>query len=209
MGQNSFITNKKSSMLLVIVCTGVIVILQSFGLDAIELFRYENTIFKTGEWWRLLSGHFIHLGWAHLVLNLAGMWIIVFIFHPLVKPMSLLVTTLLLATGTSLGLLLFSSEVVWYIGLSGILHGFITMGAIVNFRSKTWLSILLLAFITTKLLWEQFFADSSTINVIISGKVIYNAHLYGAITGILIITIFNLIFSFSHHFKFFLSDRKL
>lgn len=188
-------------MLLAIFCTGMVVILQSFGEDAIALFRYENTMIKTGEWWRLLSGHFIHLGWTHLILNLAGMWLLVFIFHSLIKPVVLLASVLLLATGTSLGLLMFSPAVVWYIGLSGMLHGFITMGAMLIFRSKPWPAVFLLACVTVKLIWEQFFADANAIELAIGGKVIYDAHLYGAITGILIITISSLMLSVSHRLK--------
>lgn len=199
--QNSKAANSKSSMLLLIVCTGMISIFQSFSADAIELFRYENTIIKTGEWWRLLTGHFFHLSWSHLLLNLIGMWVIIYIFHPIMKPILLLASVFSLAIGTSLGLLLFRPDVGWYVGLSGLLHGFIIVGAIVNFRSRPRFATLILSCVSVKLVWEQFFVDANAINFLIGGRIIYDAHSYGAISGIILTFLFSFISYLNRYIK--------
>jgi len=34
--------------------------------------RYERAAIAGGEVWRLVSCHFVHLGWAHCLLNVGG-----------------------------------------------------------------------------------------------------------------------------------------
>ena len=31
--------------------------------------RYEREALRHGQWWRLLTAHLVHLGWAHLAMN--------------------------------------------------------------------------------------------------------------------------------------------
>ena len=50
------------------------------GEAATALLRYERALLQDGENWRLISGHFVHLGWAHLVLNVTALllvWLLV------------------------------------------------------------------------------------------------------------------------------------
>ena len=185
MNPNEFISIEKSSLLIVVLGTVLLIILQGLGESSITLLRYENSMAQTGEWWRLLSGNFVHLGWAHLVMNLAALWILVFIFQQVVKPIILL-ACLPLGLGISLGMLMFTPDVTWSVGLSGMLHGFVVMGALVLYRSRPVFASILLICVTLKILWEQFFADAYTMEAMIGGKVIYDGHLYGAITGVII-----------------------
>ena len=185
----------KIKWLLYLALTMLLVILQGLGEDVISLFRYEITMVQTGEWWRLLTGHFIHLSWSHLIFNLTGLWFLILLFYQIVNPVLLFTSVLLLSLGTSLSLMFFSPDVVWYLGLSGMLHGLYLMGAIAGYRNRPWPSIILLVAILVKLLWEQLYADAHAMELTIGGKVIYDAHLYGAITGLGLITVFIVISS--------------
>ena len=56
------------------------VIFALFGDIGRETFRYDRLQIENGEYWRLLTGHFVHLGPTHLVLNMAGLvlvWLLV------------------------------------------------------------------------------------------------------------------------------------
>jgi len=183
---NRLIDFEKTNFWLAIFITTLLITFQVFGENAITLFRYESNVAESGEWWRLLSGHFIHLGWAHLALNLAGLWTLLFIFNRIGSPIIGLISIILLALGISSGLLIFSPEITWYVGFSGVLHGLIVIGALTSFRYEPRTMILLLAGVSLKLLWEQFFANANAMESTIGGAVIYDAHLYGAITGVLI-----------------------
>lgn len=190
MNLNELRPETKIRLLLYLSATILLVILQGLGKDVVSLFRYEKTMVNTGEWWRILTGHFIHLSWTHLTLNLVGLWCLGLIFYQIGNSVLLFTSVLLLSIGTSFGLMLFSPDVAWYVGLSGVLHGLLLMGAIVEYRIKRWPSIVLLTVILAKLLWEQFYADAHVMELTIGGKVIYDAHLYGAITGVGLITVF-------------------
>ena len=87
---NRFIVIEKYSLLIAVLGSVLFIILQSLGESSIVLLRYENSLVQTGEWWRLLTGNFIHLGWTHLMMNLAALWILVLIFHEIIKPVILL-----------------------------------------------------------------------------------------------------------------------
>src|SRR5690606_33885017 len=58
------------------------IVLTLAGGPSSPALRYERADVLAGEWWRLLSGHVVHLGVSHLVLNLAGLVLIGWIFGP-------------------------------------------------------------------------------------------------------------------------------
>ena len=44
----------------------IAVVLQLLGP---EYFRYNSDWLKSGQIWRIVSAHWVHVGWAHLALN--------------------------------------------------------------------------------------------------------------------------------------------
>lgn len=180
-------------MLLATAFSVLLVVLQCYSDSIFVPIRYEHTLFETREYWRLLSGHFIHLGWAHFLLNLAGFWLLVFIFIDVEKPLIWAAAVLPVAMGASLGLFLFSPEVVWYIGLSGVLHGLVVFWAISSYRIGTRSSLIFLLGVAIKLFWEQYVADSHAMEATIGGQVVYDAHLYGAISGAIVAVVLILV----------------
>ena len=50
------------------------------GDEGREVLKYERLSIEDGEYWRLLTAHFTHLGYTHLLLNMAGLvlvWLLV------------------------------------------------------------------------------------------------------------------------------------
>jgi rhomboid family GlyGly-CTERM serine protease len=84
----------------------------------------------------------------------------------------------------SAGLWVLEPHLVWYVGLSGVLHGLLAAGIIADFdhRAETWALALVLA---AKLGWEQFAGPLPGSEATSGGAVIVNAHLYGATGGVL------------------------
>jgi rhomboid family GlyGly-CTERM serine protease len=111
-------------------------IAQLAGAGVVEMLQFERDAIAAGQWWRLVTGHLIHLGWSHWALNLAGLAILGLAFRASrptrrfdadckssARPVAGLVILML---GTGIGLFLLNSELGWYRGLSGVLQ----MGAV-------------------------------------------------------------------------------
>ena len=145
--------------------------------------QYERSLILNGEYWRIITCHFTHTGWQHLFLNLAGAMLVFSLFFQLYSPLSWLLGTLCCMVGISLSLLVFSPNLEWYRGLSGLLHGLLMMGLIEGVRKKNvycWVGLLALA---AKLAMEQLVGPAGETIRLIHAPVITNAHLAGAIAG--------------------------
>ncbi|NOY62609.1 MAG: rhombosortase [Gammaproteobacteria bacterium] len=151
---------------------------------ALEL-RFQRASILDGEWWRLLSANLVHLGWPHLAMNLAGLVMIWLLFHRFLSNIAWLVTLIVSSLGVSLGLLWFSPETQWYVGLSGTLHGMFFAGAIAAVIHGYRLELILLLLLCAKLVWEQLYGALPGSADMAGGNVVVDSHLYGAISGIL------------------------
>ena len=160
------------------------VICQLFDPATTTALRYERSTIQGGEIWRLVTGNLVHLGWEHLLLNLTGLLLIWLLFGRLLSTRQWLIVTVISCLAVGLGLLLFNPDLDWYVGLSGMLHGLFVTGLLINLRNGYKLEWLLLLAIVGKLIWEQFHGAMPGSADIAGGAVVVDAHLYGAISGI-------------------------
>ena len=153
-----------------------------------SLLEYRHQAITGGEVWRIISGHITHLGWGHLAMNLLGYWMIWLLFfkHSL-SGVGAVYALLLLALGTSVGLALISPEIAWYRGFSGVLHGLLVWALLRESKQLPLSSFLMLALIILKLAWEQVSGPLPGSESMAGGSVIVAAHLYGAVTGALLL----------------------
>lgn len=160
------------------------VICQLFDPVTTTALRYERGAIQSGEIWRLITGNLVHLGWEHLLLNLTGLILIWLLFGRLLSARQWWIVSFVNCLAVGLGLLIFNPKLVWYVGLSGMLHGLFVTGLLINLRNGYKLEWLLLVAIVGKLIWEQFHGAMPGSAEIAGGAVIVDAHLYGAISGI-------------------------
>ena len=157
------------------------VLLQAAG--GAEAWRLERELVAT-EPWRLVTGHFVHLGWPHLVVNLAGFGIVWALFGCALSVRQWLATIVVCTAGVSLGLLWLSPGLDWYVGLSGMLHGLVAAAALRQLLPRPdFVTVMLLLGFAAKLGWEQWAGGDPDTARLIGGAVIVDAHLYGALTG--------------------------
>lgn len=153
----------------------------------VALLQYRRSAILAGEWWRIFSGHLVHLGWSHLAMNLLGLWLIWQFFLERGSPSTRCLYRLpLLAIGTSLGLLFWSPEISWYRGLSGLLHGWLVVAILRHCGCHPWLNTLLLSLLAAKLTWEQAAGALPGSESWTGGAVVVDAHLYGALSGVIL-----------------------
>jgi len=151
-----------------------------------EQLAYQRTAIDMQEYWRLITGHLLHTNFAHLVLNLLGFLLLWALHGEYYTPKRLILFMLLSSMMTSAGIYLFSSSIIWYVGLSGILHGLFVWGACFDIVRKESTGWLLLIGVAIKIGYEQFDGDTQSIADLIGASVAVDAHLYGAISGLLI-----------------------
>lgn len=162
----------------------VFVLLGALAADVNPWLQYDRAALASGQAWRLGTAHLAHLGLAHAVLNAAA-WILVWrIGRGILSGGQwgwLLAGS---AAAVNAGLYLFSPDVAWYVGASGMLHG--------AFAGMAWLAArgtapqfgrILLGLLAAKLIWEQ--VSGSAIGTPVPGiaPVVTSAHFYGAIGG--------------------------
>lgn len=160
------------------------VIFQVLKLDTV--LRYGRTeILESGQWWRVLSGNLVHLGYPHLFLNLAGLLLITLLLAHALTARQWAFTGLCSMLGVGIGLLLFDPQLTWYVGLSGALYGLLLGGAIAEFRNHKMIACLIGGYTIGKIVWEQLYGAVESSEAIAGGNVIVNAHLYGMVAGAL------------------------
>ena len=172
--------------LLPVVLALIVVSLALAGNSATELFRYHTTEIKSGEIWRLITGNLVHLSWSHTLMNLLGLGLIWGLFWDCFSPKQWLLVSISSGLSVCLGLLILNPELVWYVGLSGILHGLFLAGAVGGIRRGDRREIILLVAIVGKLIWEQVYGALPGSADMAGGPVVVDSHLYGAIGGAMV-----------------------
>ena len=151
--------------------------------------RYDEGAIEQGEYWRLLTAHFMHLGWVHGLLNVMGFCLIAYIY-PAGKAINWLAFYLVSSVLISLYMVI-DSGTYYYVGASGVLHGLLILAAFFSRVLDLWRRYLLIFIIIAKLFWEQsrFYVDHG-VGEAIGGFVYVDAHLIGGMCALGLVIIF-------------------
>ncbi len=109
-----------------------------------EQLYFHIPLIKQGEYWRFFSGHFIHYSWLHCLSNSAGLLILASVFNNNKDRIKWLLPIVFILLVVSCGLLLFSQQLTWYVGFSGILTGLFVYACIATIAENRTLSVLML-----------------------------------------------------------------
>ena len=161
----------------------VAVFLALYGDSGRDWLSYQRAAIAQGEIWRLLSGHLVHLGTSHLLLNLAGLLLVWYLVGSVFSWTQWLIVGMISIVGIDLGFWFLQPQLEWYVGLSGVLHGILVAGIVGAIRTGR-LEILVLAVaVTAKLVYEQIAGPLPGSEQTTGGTVIIAAHAYGAFSG--------------------------
>ena len=167
--------------------TALMLVLGLFHDVLNPVLEYRRSAIAAGEWWRLLTGHLMHLNLWHLGLNLTGFLLCWYFFPDLLTRRRLWLWLLVSMVLVSAGFWFLDPTLEGYVGLSGVLHGLLVMCLLVGFRGHPRLHGLVLLVVAGRLIWEQWpNYDVDYLRHLIGGSVYVNAHLYGALVGALL-----------------------
>lgn len=150
-----------------------------FGGDTVrQALSYDRAALGQGQWWRVITAHFVHLDGQHALVNIFGLVLMWALFVRDYSPLRWAAIYLASALSISAGLWFLRPDIPWYVGASGVLHGVMAAGTLAHLRRRDLDAWILATFLVAKLSYEQFagampFQDA--------GATVVNAHLYGAV----------------------------
>lgn len=146
---------------------------------------YYHTGIEQFELWRLVTATFCHTNFNHLAMNLLGLVITLALFIDTFKKTLLLPIIIFNSLFIAIVLFFLDSDVIWYVGFSGVLHGLFSFAVMNDIAAKDRWGYLLGGGLLIKVSYEQLYgAQQSTIDMI-GAPVLVNAHLYGVVAGII------------------------
>ena len=150
-----------------------------------NLLIYNRELIANGEYWRFLSGHFLHSNGNHFMLNTAAvtlLWALHGQYYTYKNYPFIFVSSAMVC---GLAMFWLSQDIALYVGLSGVLHGFFLWGALMDIKHKEKTGYLLLVGVILKIAHEQIYGASADVEKLINASVATDAHLYGAVGGLL------------------------
>lgn len=148
-------------------------------------FRFDRSGIQSGELWRLVTGHFVHLGWSHFALNAAGLGLVWYLVGGNFDWRRWLLVAAVCLFAMDVGLWFLNPDLGWYVGLSGLLHGILAAGLAERLRQPDKEALVLAALLLGKLAWEQLSGPLPGSEGTAGGPVVVDAHLFGALGGAL------------------------
>jgi len=94
----------------------LVFVLQILGETVISVLRYDRALIEAGQWWRIVSGNFVHLGSNHMLMNLSVFALASLLFRPNTNVFVWHGAILLLSFAVGLGLFIFDTHVSRYVG---------------------------------------------------------------------------------------------
>lgn len=177
----------RTNLFIVALCILIVLITATgeIGLNTLGLFA---PAVDNGEFWRVLTANLVHFGWIHSGMNISALVLCGYVFfnqYPLRNFLSLLTISFL---SVGLGIYLFNPQYMPYAGLSGAIHGLIAAGLLITKEYPAWLRLGAGILLLGKLVHENIrYFESADLQHLIGAPVAAEAHVYGAIGGLLYI----------------------
>lgn len=168
----------------------LLLLLGALGEPAREWLRYDRLAIGGGEWWRLLTGHFVHLGAGHLWLDTLGLALLLLFFRDVFSPRDWFVATLAGALVVGLALWWREPQLWRYVGISGVLHTLLFAGLLLSLRWNPVINGIVLAAMSWRIWTEQ--QPGYDVNYMlqtIGGAVMVDAHFYGALAALPVVAL--------------------
>ncbi|CAA0114596.1 Uncharacterised protein [BD1-7 clade bacterium] len=191
MNQPSEEIKRHTKAVLAIYIALVLICVMTQITDGREWASYNKTLIEHGQWWRILTAHFVHLDWKHYLLNMSGAALCLFVFRHDIKPIHWPISAILISIFSSLCMLTFAFDYSSYVGFSDTLYGWIFIGALAMLPKEPKLALIVMAIFGGRVTYENIVSHSLIDSFMNEGKVAVESHLFGTIGGIIYSLFFN------------------
>jgi rhomboid family GlyGly-CTERM serine protease len=174
----------KKHWLALAVLSGLSVLIHLLPESLPGLWDFVREDLEHGAYWLLFSHALAHTNHFHLLLNLAGIVLLWALHGEYYSTRLIVLSYLFIVPFSALGVWWLSPHIDNYVGLSAYLHGLFVIGACKDIAFKKITGSVLLLGLGIKLYLEQISDDDSTARLI-EANVAHDAHIYGAVGGLL------------------------
>lgn len=170
-------------LMLGILIAALIVLFEQSQLQ--DSWRFDRNLISEQPW-LVISHAFIHLNAQHLALNITALLTLFVLFMPAFRSLWWLAALAVSAISSACGVFYYSPDTQWLVGLSGALHGLFVYTVLRSGASLAWIAALVIK-ISIEQYPQYFPLDAITHwnERLIDSAVIVDAHLWGAIGGLL------------------------
>lgn len=138
--------------------------------------------------WRLFTGHFAHISLLHAMVNCVALLLLERLFAERMRAWELWAVILGTPVVISLAFWLAMPGLIWFRGLSAVLHALYFAGCVLwwrtSIRRARWLPIVAIAGGALKVLFEQPWSETFPWAGWLGAPVVPQSHLIGALAGI-------------------------
>lgn len=138
-----------------------------------------------GELWRFFSAHFTHISWTHCLSNLIGLLLLTGIFNHSKQVFHWYFASFLIIAMVSTGLILFSTQLDWYVGFSALLTGLYAYAAVITIRENIKVSTIIIIALSIYILFQVLEGEIISATIMTDIKTSSYAHAFGLISGVL------------------------
>lgn len=156
------------------------------GPSIARLLAFDRSAITSGQWWRLCTGNWVHLGFWHYFLNALSLLLWIGVCPQRLRPSNWLLRLLVIGTGLSLGLYFFDPELQDYVGLSGFIYGvFLLDLGNDTLRRRDRFAGLCLIFLVVRVGYETIEGAPAYELELIGGQVVAASHIWGMVAAVI------------------------
>lgn len=167
--------------LLIIVLSGLLLLA---GPAATRDLAFDRASINAGQWWRLCTGNWVHLGFWHWFLNALSLLLWLGVCPQRLRLSDWLLRLLVIGTGMSLGLYFLQPHLLRYVGLSGFIYGVFLLDlgndALRRHERFAWFC---LVFLVARVGYEVWTGAPAYEVRLIGGQVASMSHIWGMVTA--------------------------
>ncbi|HEY1076328.1 MAG TPA: rhombosortase [Fontimonas sp.] len=162
----------------------LILALETLGDGGRSALAYDRTqILHNAQWWRVLTGSLVHLGWYHCILNALGLVVLVLLCPDAMSGWVWARRVGVLAVVMSFCLLAFEPGLRNYVGMSGVIHGLFVLGLMPQVLKRDLIAAGCLIYLVGKIGWELVAGGPVSDEAALGGRVVVESHLFGTLAA--------------------------